>query len=56
MKLIELLLGGDHGNGTFTFLFIIILRYKDSTHAPMIVELQLGQIDIANGPGNRIDK
>jgi hypothetical protein len=42
---LELLLGGDHGKGAFTFLFVIVVRYKDSTRAPMIVELQLGQID-----------
>jgi hypothetical protein len=42
---LELLLGGDHGKGAFTFLFAIVVRYKDPTRAPMIVELQLGQID-----------
>jgi hypothetical protein len=42
---LELLLGGDHGKGAFTFLFVIVVRYKDPTQAPMIVELQLGQID-----------
>jgi hypothetical protein len=42
---LELLLGGDHGKGAFTFLFVIVVRYKDVTRAPMIVELQLGQID-----------
>jgi hypothetical protein len=42
---LELLLGGDHGKSTFTFLFVIVVRYKDPTRAPMIVELQLGQID-----------
>jgi hypothetical protein len=42
---LELLLGGDHGKGPFTFLFVIVVRYKDPTWAPMIVELQLGQID-----------
>ena len=42
---LELLLGGDHGKGAFTFMFVIVVRYKDSTRAPMIVELQLGQID-----------
>jgi hypothetical protein len=44
-KLELLLLGGDHGKGAFTFLFVIVVRYKDPTRAPMIVELQLGQID-----------
>jgi hypothetical protein len=38
---IELLPSGDHVKGTFTFLFVIVLRYKDSTCAPVIVELQL---------------
>jgi hypothetical protein len=43
---LELLLGaGDHGKGAFTFLFVVVVRYKDPTRAPMIVELQLGQID-----------
>jgi hypothetical protein len=42
---LKLLLGGDHGKGAFTFLFVILVRYKDSTRAPMIVELQVGQID-----------
>jgi hypothetical protein len=31
--------------GAFTFLFVIVVRYNDKSHAPMIVELQIGQID-----------
>jgi hypothetical protein len=42
---LELLLGGDHGKVAFTFLFVVVVRYKENTHTPMIVELQLGQID-----------
>jgi hypothetical protein len=29
----------------FTFLFVIVVRYKDPSRAPMMVELQLGQND-----------
>jgi hypothetical protein len=42
---LELLLGGNHGKGLFTFLFVIVVRYKDPTGAPMIMELKFGQID-----------
>jgi hypothetical protein len=28
---LKLLLGGDHGKGAFTFLFVIVVRYKDPT-------------------------
>jgi hypothetical protein len=30
---LELLHGGDHGEGAFTFLFVIVVvRYKETTH------------------------
>ena len=41
---VEVLLGGDHGKGAFTFLAIIIIRFK-TTKEPLILDLQIGQID-----------
>ena len=41
---VEMLLGGDHGKGAFTFLAIIIIRFSNSKE-PIILYLQIGQID-----------
>ena len=41
---VEVLLGGDHGKGAFSFLAIIIVRFK-TFKSPIILDLQIGQID-----------
>jgi hypothetical protein len=33
--------------GAFTFLLVIVVRYKNEAHDPMFLELQIGQIDSA---------
>jgi hypothetical protein len=42
---LEILLGGDHGKGAFTFMFVLVIRYVDETKDPTILEFQIGQID-----------
>ena len=41
---LELLFGGDHGKGAFTFLFVVIVRFIDGRE-PNLFEFQIGQID-----------
>ena len=38
IKKIEILFGGDHGKGAFSFLCIVIVRYKDDDDSPSIFE------------------
>ena len=46
IKCIEILLGGDHGKGSMTFVVIIIVRYKDGLKTePKVLELQLAQVN-----------
>ena len=43
---VELLFGGDHGKGAFTFMFVVIVRYSNNLQRqPGVFEFQLGQID-----------
>ena len=43
---IEVLLGGDHGKGSMTFMAIIIVRYKNDNE-PTEMKLQLAQVNSA---------
>lgn len=46
MDKLEVLLGGDHGKGAFTFLCVVTVRHKGSRE-PTVIELQTGQINSA---------
>ena len=37
--------GGDHGKGVLVFVAVIVVRYKEDTKDPLVLELQIGQID-----------
>ena len=45
IETVELVFGGNHGKGAFTFMFVVIVRYRGNRRTPGVHEFQLGQID-----------
>ena len=43
IETMEIMLGGDHGKGSFTFLATLVIRFEDKLD-PYILEMQVGEI------------